>query len=438
MDQNDQEILARVKKALQVVRIEVPFLAPMTHDVELIPEKRIKTAGVFASGRLVFNPDWMSKLSLSDITFIIAHEIMHLALRSHARSSDQNPELFNITHDFIINEMLKKILRRKDVPANGLDWEKEFSGHYKIEDKSAEELMKFVKDALSEKTLDHNVFRKAWAEEPLTTGNTDLAAKLLAAMGRSKDNQGLVEQGTDILSEDLEKKLFPQLKPGTLSARRKKLKETSQEVLNLKFIFENPPDLSGIGDLSLSARSTYQTIKSYYQPPWEVALQSWLESTQRTGRTYARPSRRGQFRDFVRPGFRREGHTLHILLDTSGSMAHVFKKVLGIIANFCDNLMIPEIHIIQCDTSVNDDQWLTPEELLNFEIKGLGGSNMSPGMYQLAKDEQVDSAIVITDGYTNYPRTPMPYEVLWVLTDFYSHKYFQPPYGTIIPIENHT
>ncbi|MCB0854111.1 MAG: hypothetical protein KDD63_17920, partial [Bacteroidetes bacterium] len=71
MDQNDQEILARVKKALQVVRIEVPFLAPMTHDVELIPEKRIKTAGVFASGRLVFNPDWMSKLSLSDITFII-------------------------------------------------------------------------------------------------------------------------------------------------------------------------------------------------------------------------------------------------------------------------------------------------------------------------------------------------------------------------------
>ncbi len=63
---------------------------------------------------------------------------------------------------------------------------------------------------------------------------------------------------------------------------------------------------------------------------------------------------------------------------------------------------------------------------------GFGGSDLSPGLYHLADDDEVEAAIVLTDGYIDYPQEPMPYTVLWVLTPDGDPNYFQPPYGRVI------
>lgn len=442
-------ILELAKRALHMVRLRVPYLAGLTHHIELSPTHRVDTAGIFASGRLVFNPDWLDQFSLEDMTFIIAHEIMHLALRSHQRLGNLAPELFNITHDFIINEMLKKTLEYEVVPAGGLDWKKEYGAYYAIEDKSAEELVRFVKDALKKGDLNDRVFRNHWALDASKGDllpNTDLADQLKQLLPNKPLNINEIEVislGSDILSNELERQLFPEAKPAIIAEKQQLIYEKISEVLSLKLGMERAEDLYHVSrnagadyysyDNDHHYESTYASIRALHKPPWEVALQQWLEFTQRTGKTYARPSRRGQYRDFVRPGYQREGHTLHIVIDTSGSMSSTLGKVLGVIASFCEALRIPQIHIIQCDTGVTSDAWYAPEELDNFQIKGLGGSNMSPGMHRLAIDPQVTHALVITDGCISYPEQPMPYEVLWVLTDtFYG---FSPGYGHRVLID---
>lgn len=113
-------------------------------------------------------------------------------------------------------------------------------------------------------------------------------------------------------------------------------------------------------------------------------------------------------------------------------MYDTLSRILGVIASFCDSLMIPEIHLLQCDTEVTSDEWLSPEELQNYTIRGMGGSDMTPGMEYLAQDPEVENLIVITDGYIDYPDEAMPYEVLWVLTEEYD---FRPAYGKIIQLE---
>ena len=68
---------------------------------------------------------------------------------------------------------------------------------------------------------------------------------------------------------------------------------------------------------------------------------------------YARPSRRGADRtDVVLPGRKREGWTLNIVLDTSGSMADEMPRALGAIADFCEAVGVDQVRLVQCDTAV--------------------------------------------------------------------------------------
>jgi predicted metal-dependent peptidase len=74
------------------------------------------SAGIFASGRLLVNPDWFEELAFPDQVFVMAHELLHLALQSHERSIGTDPARFNIAHDCIINDVLVEALGRP-IPA---------------------------------------------------------------------------------------------------------------------------------------------------------------------------------------------------------------------------------------------------------------------------------------------------------------------------------
>jgi predicted metal-dependent peptidase len=112
-------------------------------------------------------------------------------------------------------------------------------------------------------------------------------------------------------------------------------------------------------------------------------------------------------------GRKREGWTLHITLDTSGSMEQVLPNVLGTIASFCDGAGVAEVHVLQCDIEVTRDEWLEPAQLSEYKIAGFGGSDMSPALKKLAEDTEVSAVLVLTDGYISYPAAEPPYSVLW-------------------------
>jgi predicted metal-dependent peptidase len=163
-----------------------------------------------------------------------------------------------------------------------------------------------------------------------------------------------------------------------------------------------------------------------------MALQRWLESVAPGPRTYVRASRRGAERtDIVLAGRKREGWILNVVLDTSGSMTNELPRALGAIADFCAAVAVDQIRLVQCDTAVTADQFLTPDELVRYQITGGGGSDLSPALRYLADDARVEAVIVLTDGEITYPPEHMPYSVLWVLSAL-APPSFRPPYGTVI------
>jgi hypothetical protein len=157
-----------------------------------------------------------------------------------------------------------------------------------------------------------------------------------------------------------------------------------------------------------------EVVATAYRPPWQLAVQHWLDAVVPGPRTFARPSRRCADRDdIVLPGRKREGWTLHIVLDTSGSMTHTLPHVLGLIASFCEGAGVSDVHVIQCDVGVTSDDWVDVSALSRFRVAGFGGSDMSPAMERLAADPEVAAVLVLTDGYIDYPHHEPPYAMLW-------------------------
>ena len=56
---------------------------------------------------------------------------------------------------------------------------------------------------------------------------------------------------------------------------------------------------------------------------------------------------------------------------------------------------------------------------------------MAPGILRLADDPEVTAALVLTDGYIDFPADEPPFRVVWVLIGS-SYDDFDPPYGVTI------
>ena len=122
---------------------------------------------------------------------------------------------------------------------------------------------------------------------------------------------------------------------------------------------------------------------------------------------------------------------IHIILDTSGSMTSHIPHILAKISAFARNVGIAQVHILQCDTEVTDDEFVEIDQLEKYRVSGFGGSDMSPAMLKLAEDPEITHVLVITDGYIDYPEeTDVPYEVLWCIPDEGDRPSF--PYGQVI------
>jgi predicted metal-dependent peptidase len=239
----------------------------------------------------------------------------------------------------------------------------------------------------------------------------------------------------DALTAEEEAELEPELGPKERSANRERVRREAVRAMSLKELRDQMDRATGHGPDAGATRTLMEAVATAYQPPWQLALQHWLDAVSPGPRSYARPSRRGMDRDdgVILAGRKREGWALHVVLDTSGSMVNTLPRILGLLASFCESAGVNQVHVMQCDVGVTADEWIDPSELASYRVTGFGGSDMSPAMDELADDPEVNAVLVLTDGYISYPREEPPYSVLWVLVDGFAG--FHPPYGTVVHVK---
>ncbi|KGH24207.1 MULTISPECIES: VWA-like domain-containing protein [Comamonas] len=341
-------------------------------DASICEREEISVAAVDEVLRTIYiNPG--PRLTELELRFVIAHEVLHVALRHLSRRRGREPFLWNVACDFVINDWLIQM----DVgqpPGIGLLYDPELRGL------SAEEVYDRIASDL----------RRMRKLRTLAGGQGDM-------LERNVGGKGFEGSFTDI-----DEFCRTQLGKGLLRHEQ-----------------------SGRG---LLPAGLIEEIRALLQPPidWQVELARWFDHhfpPIETRRSYARISRRQSATpDIPRPRIQAdsrwlEGRTFGVVLDTSGSMErHVLAKALGSIASYAEAKDVPAVRLICCDAAAYDLGYLPAADMAQrIALKGRGGTVLQPGVDLLVQAEDFPKdgpMLIITDGECDPLRVPREHAYL--------------------------
>lgn len=329
-------------------------------DVKLCQSMSISVAAVHAELQEIYiNP--AAGLSLAEMRFVMAHELLHVGLRHEARVQGRDHFLWNVACDYVINSWLLE-MGVGEIPSIGMLYDEELKG-------------------LSAEAIYDRIV-------------TDLRKYRRLSTLRGK-GMG------DIL-------------PGSRSGWW-----TVGEGVRLDDFYRNALTQGleyhqGQGRGLLPA-GLIEEIRALNHPPvpWDVQLARWFDlyfPAIEKRRSYARPSRRqSSTPDIPRPHWvtpeeAAEGRTFGVVLDTSGSMSRLLlAKALGAIASYATARDVPMARVVFCDATYYDQGYMPPEAIADrVRVRGRGGTILQPAITFL---ERVDDfpkdgpLLIITDGY---------------------------------------
>ncbi|MEU1411857.1 hypothetical protein AB0D09_32110 [Streptomyces sp. NPDC049097] len=330
-------------------------------DAELAHAHGISVAAVNAeAGEIYINP--LRQFEDEEWRFVLAHEMLHAALRHGDRCGTRDPYLFNIACDYVINGWLREM--QLGTMPEGLLYDADLAGlsAEQVYDRIAGDLRRMRRLA----TLRGR-------------GVGDVLGAPLRPPGDYVDLDEFYRRG---LAHGLD--LHQQQERGFLPG------------------------------------ALVEEIRALSHPPlpWDARLARWFDEfvpRPEPVRSYARPSRRQS----STPDIPRAGRcfppeevarcTFGVVLDTSGSMDRVLLgKALGAIASYAESRDVPAARVVFCDAAPHDAGYLPVTDIAGrVRVHGRGGTVLQPGIDLLhrARDFPPGAPVlVITDGWCDVLR----------------------------------
>ena len=87
--------------------VKYPFFGSVIANVSYIEKEEIGTAATDGK-TILYNEKFLKDLSIDEQTFVLAHEVCHIAFNHILRSEGKNANIWNIATDAVINQFLKK------------------------------------------------------------------------------------------------------------------------------------------------------------------------------------------------------------------------------------------------------------------------------------------------------------------------------------------
>lgn len=364
-----------------------PFFASLMLKRKFILDANIKTA---CTDGIVFkfSPSFIDTLSHEELVGTIAHEIMHISLLHHLRREWRNADKWNHAADYAINPML---MQSNFALPKGTLYNAAFV------DKSAEEIYSLLPD------------------------------------GNEKDDDGEGQAGND----GQQKKEGLYSKPGmgdvedypaTSKAELSKAEaEAKQEFAQAMQIAKQAGKMP---------QGLQRLVEEILQPKihWQEVLSRFISEIAKNDYSFSKPNTRYLQSDFIMPSlYSIEMGEIVLMVDTSGSIDNeLLNRFAGEMQDICGLFKSP-IKVLYIDTEVAGEQDIEPDEPLELEPKGGGGTDFKPGFEWLQEHGISPKAVVyLTDGCCySYPEEP-EFPVLWAVTD---NKHFEPPFGEVVNID---
>lgn len=347
-----------------------PFFASILMKRKLIEDNTIPTAAVDQRGQIYYNKDFVEKLSVDELVFLLCHEVGHVIGQHALRRGARQAKKWNIAGDAWINDMLKDA---------GIG--------------------QFIEGGVNmpgskDETVD--VIYNKLPDNPGGGGG---------GQGPGGIGDDLIERGSPLTDEEATR----------IDAETRV--EIAQAAQAAKAQGKMPGGLAKI-------------VADLIDPgtPWYEILERYMTSLTRGDYTWSRPNRRFAPSHYLpSTGKVAEMGEIVIQVDVSGSISkleldHYNGHLQRIVAQ-CN----PErVHVLYVDTAVAKHEVFEQGEEVALTFYCGGGTDMEEGFRYLAQEGiEPEIFVCLTDGYTSFDPSSNPaYPVIWCISSD-----IEAPYG---------
>lgn len=347
-------------KAKAQLILDQPFFASLLLSMPMREEKGIPTLATDGDS-ILYNPDFISGLSLQETIFALGHEVMHCVFQHMHRRGNRNHNKYNIAADYVINDILVN-----------------------------EKVGTMIQGCLYNPSL-------------VQKGN------------------GTTEGVYDLLPDSCEKKNAGS-EGGSLdsvldSSQDEATKAQKESEMKVRIVqAANAAKMAG----KLSA-GLERMVKSFTRPKtdWRYVLRRFLTERARVDLTYAKPKRRFLAEDMYLPSLSGEKlGEIVVAVDCSGSVSNeLLEKFSNEIKAISEDTRPTELHIVYFDHAVLKHDTYESDQEIQINPVGGGGTAFSPIFKHVSEKGILPSALVVlTDLECSDFGDAPEYPVLWAST----------------------
>lgn len=386
----------RIRKSIITMQESQPFFSHLAMGLRVIEMKRedmvragmpMQTAMVNGKGEMIYCAEWIGGLKPQEVTGVLAHEVMHIALDHIGRMGGRNRNIANIAMDIVVNDILER--SKFELPEEGIIVKKgSVTLPWKSKKTGRDIVVSGVQNKYWEQIYDELLEHLDIAEE----------AKVEGGKGKGHDMHDHTEEGSPHEQEE---------------ERRKWQQRISEAAVLAKQQGKMPSGVDRFIDGLLKPRIRWTAKLRRFVRPYISPVDF----------TYQRPHKKATVTGVYQPSILREHTEIEVVVDTSGSIVkEELTEFLSESVGIAKSSAHTKMWVSFCDAQIQTRYVVANgniAKILAMEPKGGGGTNMEAALDEIKKKNPgVSCVVVFTDGHDCYERTrkEYPFEVIWVLS----------------------
>ena len=350
----------KIQIAKSHVLMDFPFFGHILLGMGIKKNDSIPTFGTDGTF-IYYNEDFLNTLSMDELKFVLAHEVLHPAFFHLTRRMNRDPVLWNIAGDYVINNVLVK------------------------------EGMKPPEDVLLDEKYD-GAWNTDMVYEDIRKGAKKISIGSLGEMPCT----GHFTDGTDGSDAD-NSEMENQWKTKIISAAN---------------------SCKNRGSIPGHFKELIDEIRSP-KVDWRDRLYALASEPMRDDHSWRRPARKFIGQGLYLPScIKIDGlRKIIFVVDSSGSMItdyliQTWSETVCIV----DDFDVDEVIVLDVDTEVNSVKRFSKDDMPTaLEVSGRGGTAFEPAFdWVVETDEDPTVLIYFTDMYGSFPMYEPDYPVIWV------------------------
>lgn len=395
---------SKIAKSRAALIIDQPFFASILLPMPLIETKDIPTFATDGE-TILYNPDWAESLSQAEVTFVLAHEVLHCVFDHMGRRETRDPDRWNRAADYVINQLLvdEKV---GSMPKVGL----------------LDKALVTKGNGTAEGV--YNVLGQQPQQNQSSSGKPGKGSK--GQPGSSPNQPGQPGSSLDSVYDS-----------GTENGKQKTdaatIAQKSAELKVRVIQARNAAKMQGRLSAGLE-RILDEALKPVVD--WKNELRRFMMEKIKTDYSYSRPKRRFLGEDFILPSLSGESMgRISIGVDCSGSVDDkLLAEFAAEINAIKEDLKPSVIEVIYFEDKVSRVETFERDEEFKINANGGGGTAFSPVFKHINKQSELPVVVVMLTDLECDDFGPTPdYPVLWAFKGYQKNP--KAPFGEIIKVE---